>query len=94
MWITNLVRALAKKSGYSCFCVDKRSQVEKIAGGKPHGAVLLFKLEHVGQITQYVHQQKHGARGQDIIYYREASRTNSIGTCLRISSKQKWRRRR
>ena len=27
MWITNLVRALAKKSGYSCFCVDRRPHV-------------------------------------------------------------------
>ena len=27
MWITNLVRVLAKKSGYSCFCVDKRPHV-------------------------------------------------------------------
>ena len=27
MWITNLVRALAKKPGYSCFCVDRRPGV-------------------------------------------------------------------
>ena len=27
MWITNLVKALAKKSGYSCFCVDRRPHV-------------------------------------------------------------------
>ena len=27
MWITNLVRALAKKSGYSCFFVDRRPHV-------------------------------------------------------------------
>ena len=27
MWITNFVRALAKKSGYSCFCVDRRPHV-------------------------------------------------------------------
>ena len=27
MWITNLVSALAKKFGYSCFCVDRRPHV-------------------------------------------------------------------
>ena len=27
MWITKLVSALAKKSGYSCFCVDRRPHV-------------------------------------------------------------------
>ena len=31
MWITNLVRDLAKKSGYSCFCADRRPHVFEAA---------------------------------------------------------------
>ena len=27
LWLTNLVRDLEKKSGFSCFCLDKRPEV-------------------------------------------------------------------
>ena len=96
MWITNLVKALAKKSGYSCFCADRRPHVSGAARYRsqvenPTVQYCYLNSSTWDKLFDTFTSKKNGARRQDRIYYRAASRRNSIGTSLRTSNKQRWR---